>query len=214
MAWKAAQYLDPKSREYVGSISAVKGTLKGEEKKRWETLKAELDKFADMHPGDLSVGSGMIDLGKESPQSHLLVKGVYDKPREEVPPGFLTILDPAPVKIIPPTGVESSGRRTALANILTDPNNPLTARVMVNRLWHYHFGRGIVGTPSDFGAMREPETHRELLDWLAATFVEQGWSLKRMHRLMLLSNTYQQAATFDEAAVQLDPDDKLLWRYR
>jgi hypothetical protein len=101
-----------------------------------------------------------------------------------------------------------------LANWLTDPNNPMVARVMVNRLWHYHFGRGIVGTPNDFGQMREVETHRELLDWLAATFVEQGWSIKKMHRLLMLSNAYQQATTFNEAAAQADLDNKLLWRFR
>jgi hypothetical protein len=101
-----------------------------------------------------------------------------------------------------------------LANWLTDPKNPLVARVMVNRIFAYHFGRGIVGTPNDFGQMRETETHRELLDWLAATFVEQGWSMKKMHRMLMLSNAYQQAATFNAAAAQVDPDNKLLWRFR
>jgi hypothetical protein len=101
-----------------------------------------------------------------------------------------------------------------LANWLADPANPLTARVMVNRIWHYHFGRGIVGTPSDFGEMRDRETHRELLDWLAATFVEQGWSVKKMSRLIVLSNTYRQSSAFDAEVARVDPDDKLLWRFR
>ena len=91
----------------------------------------------------------------------------------------------------------STGRRTALAKWLTDPANPLTPRVMVNRIWHYHFGRGIVGTPSDFGVMGERPTHPELLDWLAAEFVESGWSIKKMHRLIMLSNTYQQSSQFN-----------------
>ncbi len=117
--------------------------------------------------------------------------GVYDAPKEEVQPGFLTILDPAPAKIVPPAGVESTGRRTALANWLAIPANPLTARVMVNRIWHYHFGQGIAGTPSDFGIMGDRPTHPELLDWLATEFVRGGWSMKHMHRLIMTSATYQ-----------------------
>ena len=141
------------------------------------------------------------------------MKGVYDTPREEVPPGFLTILDPKPARITPPQGIESSGRRTALANILTDPENPLTARVMVNRLWHYHFGRGIVGTPSDFGLKGERPTHPQLLDWLASDFIRSGWSLKHIHRLIMNSRTYQQASDFNEQNARIDPEKKLLWRF-
>jgi hypothetical protein len=100
-----------------------------------------------------------------------------------------------------------------LAKILTDPNNPLTARVMVNRLWHYHFGRGLVGTPSDFGVKGDAPTHPALLDWLASEFIRQGWSIKAMHRLILTSNTYRQASRFHPAAAKVDPDNKLLWRF-
>ena len=128
-------------------------------------------------------------------------------------PGFLSILDPQPRKIVPPEGLNSTGRRTALANWLADPKNPLTPRVMVNRIWHYHFGRGIVGTPSDFGLMGERPTNPQLLDYLAATFVENGWSIKKMHRLIMLSNTYQQSSAFQAEAAKVDPDNKLLWRF-
>ena len=103
----------------------------------------------------------------------MLRRGIYDAQKEEVEPGFLTILKPHPAKVVPPDGVNSTGRRTALANILTDPENPLTARVMVNRIWHYHFGRGIVGTPSDFGVKGDRPTHPALLDWLASEFMQQ-----------------------------------------
>jgi len=85
--------------------------------------------------------------------------------------------------------------------------------VMVNRLWHYHFGRGIVPTPGDFGRMGQRPTHPELLDYLASTFVENGWHMKAMHRMILLSNTYQQSSASQEAAAKVDPDNKLLWRY-
>ena len=112
----------------------------------------------------------------------------------------------------PPPAFHGSGR-LELAQWLSDPRNPMTARVMVNRVWHYHFGRGIVGTPSDFGAMGERPSNRELLDYLAATFAENGWSLKKMHRLIMLSNTYQESAQFDPQAAKADPEDHLAWRY-
>jgi hypothetical protein len=100
-----------------------------------------------------------------------------------------------------------------LANWLASVENPLTARVMVNRIWHYHFGRGIAGTPSDFGVMGDRPANPALLDYLAATFVETGWSLKKMHRLILLSNTYQQSTQFNPEAAKVDPEDRLVWRY-
>jgi hypothetical protein len=187
--------------------------LKGEQKKQWESLRKQLAAFDGIKPAPLPVGSGLTDVGPQAPKHYLLKGGGYDAYGEEVQPGFLTILAPADALIVPPRP-GTTGRRTALANWLADPANPLSSRVMVNRLWHYHFGRGIVGTPSDFGEMRDRETHRELLDWLAVSFVEQGWSLKKMHRLMMLSNTYQQSTAFNEAAAKSDPDDTLLWRFR
>lgn len=103
----------------------------------------------------------------------------------------------------------------ALANWIASADNRLTARVMVNRLWHWHFGRGIVATPSDFGALSEGPTHPELLDWLAIQFVEQQWSLKAMHRLMVTSSAYRQSSrASDQRGAELDPDNKLLWRFR
>ncbi len=194
--------------------NGVAQKLKGEQKKQWEALRTELAKFDASKPAPLPLGSGITDVGLEAPKHFLLNGGGYDNYGAEVQPGYLTIIEPRDAQVEPCGKVVSTGRRTALANWLTDPKNPLVARVMVNRLWHHHFGRGIVGSPNDFGKMRETETHSELLDWLAATFVEQGWSLKRMHRLMMLSNAYQQAATFNEQAAQVDPDNNLLWRFR
>src|SRR5262249_42861673 len=184
-----------------------------EEKKQWEALRKQLAAFDDIKPKPLPVGSGVTDVGAQAPATHLLKGGGYDAFGEEVQPGFLTIFDRGDAKITP-SNFNTTGRRTALANWLADPANPLTARVMVNRIWHYHFGRGIVGTPSDFGEMRDRETHRELLDWLAATFVEQGWSVKELSRLIMLSNVYQQSSAFNVEAAKVGPDDKLLWRFR
>jgi len=186
--------------------------LEGEAKQRYEALREELSKFDHLKPVEPPVAQAMIDASREAPPTHVLAVGVYDRPLDEVEPGFLTILDPGPAKIVPPApGVNSTGRRSALANWLADANNPLTARVMANRIWHYHFGRGIVGTPSDFGAMGERAIDPKLLDYLAATFVEGGWRMKRMHRLILLSNTYQQSSAHRPEAAEIASD--LWWRF-
>jgi hypothetical protein len=187
--------------------------LRGPEKARWTELKTELAKFDSIKPSDPPVAQTMIDNGKEAPTTHVLAVGVYDAYKEEVQPGFLSILDPSDAKYSPPAGVNSSGRRSALANWLADASNPLTTRVMVNRIWHYHFGRGIVGSPSDFGIMGERPANKDLLEYLTATFIQNGWSIKKMHRLIMLSNTYQQSTEYNAEAAKIDPEDKLDWRY-
>jgi hypothetical protein len=108
---------------------------------------------------------------------------------------------------------EGTSGRLQFARWLTDRNHPLTARVMINRIWHYHFGKGIVGTPSDFGLRGEPPTHPELLDWLAGQFVERGWSIKAMHRLIMRSKTYRLSSRHVAGNAAVDPDNKLYWRY-
>jgi len=132
-------------------------------------------------------------------------------PLEEVRPGFPIILtrdhrgEPAHVEARP----GSTGRRSALAKWIASPQNPLTARVLVNRLWQHHFGRGLVRTASDFGIRGERPTHPELLDWLATEFVARGWSIKAMHRLMLLSATYQESVTAGADTLAKDPENNL-----
>ena len=201
--------------------------LKGEEKQRFEELEAELAKFEHLKPDDVARGTGIFDVSPNPPATHVLGGGLYTNPGEEVQPGFLSILQPEPASISPPPDRRSTGRRAALASWLTDRANPLAARVMVNRIWHHHFGRGIVATPSDFGMMGERPTHPELLDWLAAEFMDNGWSVKHVHRLILLSSTYRQAATpsgaatpvgeLSESAVErarrTDPFNRLLWKF-
>ena len=120
----------------------------------------------------------------------------------------------------PAKDAPTSGRRLAFARWLTQPGHPLTARVMVNRLWLLHFGEGIVSTPDNFGIAGAPPSHPELLDWLATEFVARGWSVKAMHRLILTSAAYRQAsrdrpgAPAHARAKQADPDNRLLWRQR
>jgi len=134
-------------------------------------------------------------------------------PREPVQPEALTALRKPVGSLELSSDAAERDRRAALARWITAPNNPLTPRVIVNRLWQYHFGRGIVGTPSDFGKMGELPTHPELLDWLAAELPERQWSLKQIHRLILLSNTYRQASAPRAAALAKDKESALLWRY-
>jgi hypothetical protein len=124
-------------------------------------------------------------------------------------------LEAAPPRVlVDPKGPAPQGTdRLALADWLTRPDHPLTARVLVNRLWQHHFGRGIVATPNDFGLHGDAPSHRELLDWLATEFVSRGWSIKQLHRLMVLSAAYRQESRVDNAkARKLDPDNALLWR--
>jgi hypothetical protein len=106
----------------------------------------------------------------------------------------------------------AAARRAALADWIASPDNPLTARVMVNRIWQHHFGAGLVRTSANFGAMGERPSHPELLDFLAARFVSSGWSIKAMHRLIMLSNAYQQDAVPSAAGLAADPENRLLWR--
>jgi hypothetical protein len=108
---------------------------------------------------------------------------------------------------------EGQSGRLDLARWLTDPNNPLTSRVMVNRIWQHHFGNGIVATPSNFGIQGDPPTHPELLDWLAAQFVDSGWSIKAMHRLIMSSAAYQRSSGLDDASHERDPDNRFYWRF-
>jgi hypothetical protein len=154
----------------------------------------------------------MTDLGHEAPKTFVLYRGAFDRPKEEVAPGLMQILYPASPKL-PPGSDKTSGRRTALADLLTDPQNPLPARVMVNRVWQHHFGQGIVATPSDFGLKGERPTHPELLDWLSDRFVREGWSLRSLHRLIVTSSTYRESSAYREAAALADPANKWFWRF-
>jgi hypothetical protein len=131
-------------------------------------------------------------------------------------PGFIDVItygDP-PTEIPRPDG-HTSGRRLALARWIASPQNPMTARVIVNRLWQKHFGRGIVATLENFGKMGERPTHQQLLDWMSVEFMNRGWSLKQITKLMMMSDAYQMASAFDnETDARNDPENLYLWRFR
>ena len=152
----------------------------------------------------------------EPPTAHLLSMGDYRSPGDAVEPGLLSALaTPADFRPEPPgNGRVSTGRRLALANWIVSEDNPLTARVMANRVWQHHFGEGIVATPSNFGKMGLRPTHPELLDHLALEFVRSGWSVKSLHRKIVATETYRMASAHDDpAAREADPDNRLLWKY-
>ena len=175
-------------------------------------LRARLAEFDAMKPKPLPTLTFVAsDVGPVAPPTF-----IPDDPRKTaIAPGYLTILDDRPAKIIPPpAALNSTGRRTTLARWITDPANPFTARVIVNRIWQQHFGRGLVETSSDFGHLGQPPTHPELLNWLASRFIQDGWSIKKLHRRILTSATYRQTSQrrIDDRLAKLDPGNKLLWR--
>ncbi|MEP6670094.1 MAG: PSD1 and planctomycete cytochrome C domain-containing protein [Chthoniobacter sp.] len=149
------------------------------------------------------------------PETHLFHRGDHDQPKQVLGPGELTVLAQPQIEPFQPAEVPSgsTGRRLAYAQWLVSGQHPLVARVLVNRFWLDHFGRGIVNTPSEFGALGERPTHPELLDWLASEFMDGGWKLKPLHRLMVLSTVYRQSST-NESSLKADAENRFLARFK
>jgi hypothetical protein len=216
LAKEAQSMLEIKWNELVATISP-------EDCERRAALRRQMHSIELYAPDPLPKALAVADTLNPIPQMNILKGGDPHRLGDEVRPRFpsVTLSEDAPleaeIKPVQIGGFKSTGRRLALARWLTGPDNPLTARVMVNRLWHYHFGRGVVATPNDFGRNGQQPTHPELLDWLAVEFSQsQGWSLKRMTEIMVLSNAYQQSSAPSsveaDAKAKVDPDNKLLWR--
>ena len=177
--------------------------------------------FAGVRHGEREIG-GFSDAALTKPMigyagtfvdpapTHRLFRGDPLQPREEVAPGGVAGLGPQ--WHLPETAPERD-RRRALADWITSPHHPLSARVIVNRLWHYHFGTGLVDTPSDLGLNGGRPSHPELLDWLASELIDSGWSLKSLHRLIVTSRAYRQASDLRPEAIAVDAQARLLWRY-
>jgi cytochrome c553 len=188
------------------------------ERARYDSIEAELAalKTAGALPPPVPTALTVADVGPTPPPTTISGKPSLGDIEPRVPTvlGGLA-LEPAPLRDDGGAPL-STGRRAALAAWLTSPDNPLTPRVFVNRLWQWHFGRGLVGTASDFGALGEQATHPELLDWLAAEFVASGWSVKHLHRLVVTSAAYRRSSRAADAGGSagpaVDPDNKLLWR--
>jgi hypothetical protein len=194
-------------RQVTDEFDKLDGKFHGSEKQKLDALEDELEKFDDLKPKPLPQAMLVADVGPTPPPTTL----PRDKTQTPVEPGVLTLLSAEPMEIGATSGGKSTGRRAALAKWLARPDNQFTSRVMVNRIWQLHFGRGLVATLNDFGHLGEQPSHPELLDWLAKYFVDHNWSVKAMHRLILTSATYRQSAT-GTAGATIDPENRLLWR--
>jgi len=170
LQWILFHKVEPQIMVSESEVAAAMNSAKPEVKARWQELTRQIDAFQPLKPAAPPLAIGITDVGPDAPKTYTLATGVYDKPLQEVQPGFLRIVTAqAPVFASPRP--DTTGRRSVLANWIASPDNPLTARVLVNRVWQHHFGRGLVATPDDFGAQGERPTHPELLDWLAVAFV-------------------------------------------
>jgi hypothetical protein len=189
-------------------------TASGDDAFRLHQLREKLQQLTEKHqPAPRAYV--FFEEGPECGPAHVLKRGDPRSQGDEVGPGFPAVLVDAPPAPPAPTA-KSTGRRLQLARWLTSPDHPLTARVIVNRLWQHHFGEGLVATENDFGIMGAAPSNQELLDWLSSELVAGGWKLKPMHRLMVLSRTYQMAAVATDRADKIDPENALLsyWRPR
>lgn len=178
-----------------------------EELKKFDTQIAEL---RSAKPVEEFI-SALTEPEGHAPLARLFYRGEYQQPREEIAPAGLSVLAPEGQRgefSVDDTSLPSTGRRLALARWLTDGNNPLVARVLVNRVWMHHFGQGIVATPGEFGRLGSLPTHPEVLDWLAADFMEHGWSLKHLHRQIMRSSVWRQSSQTTDEQRALDPDNR------
>jgi len=156
----------------------------------------------------------VTEAGREAPETRVLLRGNPQTPGDPVEPGFPLVLGSSSPSIpTPPPGAKTTGRRRALAAWIGSAENPLTPRVVANRVWQGHFGRGIVRSSSNFGLQGDRPTHPELLDWLASELLANGWRLKPLHRLIMTSNAYRMASKADPRALASDPTNDLFWRF-
>jgi len=183
--------------------------LKGDKKTHWQKLKDELANFDHLRPQPIAFIPTVTDVGPVAPD--VIIPGRRDA--ECIDPGPLSVLSPEPLRTASRDSL-TTGRRTALAKWISSPDNPLPSRVLANRIWQQHFGRGLCESPSDFGRLGQPPSHPELLDFLASDLLDNDWSLKRLHRQMVTSAAYRQASHGSEAAASAanDPTNKWLAR--
>ncbi len=199
------QFLNDETKRLQVERKHVEKSLEEGSKKRVVEMRAELERLKKVAPKKYEIAHVLQDSGKND--MHVALRGDLRKKGELVPRRFIQIL----AGETPPNYTHGSGRRE-LAQSVTAPDNPLTARVIVNRVWNWHFGKALVRTPSNFGILGEKPTHPKLLDWLATDFIEHGWSLKRLHRQIMLSSTWQMSSRFDKEKFATDGDNNFLWR--
>jgi len=193
-------------KKYVGQhLTQDEFDVYARQRKEWHHL-------TNHPPKSAAQALRITEAGPESPATFVLIRGNPGAEGDQVEPAFPQILSPPQPVIVPPENGQSTGRRMALARWVTDPQNPLTSRVMVNRIWQWHFDEALVRSPNNFGLTADKPALPRLLDWLAAEFVETGWSIKAIHRQILLSSTYQMSSASNSTALAKDPQNTLLWR--
>ena len=168
---------------------------------------------ADLEAGKTALPVSYAGVRVQPSPARVLARGDVRTPGDVVSPGALSAVPGLPADLGLEADAAEAERRRRFADWLADPRNPLPARVMANRVWQFHFGAGLVTTPSDFGAAGSPPTHPELLDWLAARFIDDGWSVKSLHRLIVRSAAYRQSSAANPRAQGIDADDALVWRF-
>jgi hypothetical protein len=205
-----------KGKEAKISDDDAKKAFSKEEKAKHKELS---EKIAAIEKEKKKFTTGLLasDNTEKIAVTKILYQGDYKSPRAPVEPGFISILDPNPAAIEKPANPHTTGRRLTLADWIVSPENPLTARVFVNRIWQSYFGNGLVRTPNDFGLAGLRPSHPELLDYLASEFIREKWSVKKLHRLIVTSATYRQSAipaanTRATLAAKIDSENTLLWR--
>ncbi len=194
----------------VGRISddEAREFLTQEDRERLEGLDKQLLGLFNNY-GPPPMAPGIVDVGREAPRTYIAIRGNTDTPGDEVQPGYLMALGGGDIPE-PPLHAKTTYRRKHLAEWIANKDNPLTARVMVNRIWQYHFGEGLVETSSDFGTRATGLVNQELLDWLANEFMDRGWSIKQMHKLIMSSDAYRRRTAPTEASTEKDPRNRYL----
>jgi len=198
-------------KQVLSRVGDVSKGMTADDKTRWQAITAKYAGLSKDRPADPPRAAAMTDIGPVAPVTRLLKRGSWRSPGDELVPGFLSAFDDRDADATATPA--SSGRRSALADWVADAKNPLTARALVNRVWQGHFGRGIVASSGDLGVTGDRPTHPELLDWLATEFTRGGWSVKKLHRLIVTSAAYRQSARGDAAGAKADPDNALLWQF-
>jgi hypothetical protein len=200
--------IDKHARSLEAEIDAA---IPDDVKTTIDRLRKQIRELRDTTP-DLPRAYFLHEPSPVPPETHVLLRGKPTRPGIMAPPGVPAVLVSRQPDFIP-AGERTTRRRLSFARWLANPENPLTARVIVNRVWQFHFGEGLVRTPSDLGVMGDPPTHPELPDYLAREFVRHGWSLKWLHRLILSSNTYRMSKEWRGEYGRADPEDRLWWRF-
>ena len=209
------QSLGEKKTPDVRQLIRTKGLqILGKDRlKQYQDLRRELQQIEGKKPS-IETALCVTEAGPTAPETHVLLRGNPHVPGDKVEPGFLTVLNsPAPVIPLPPSGAKTTGRRKILADWIVSESNPLTARVIANRVWQYHFGRGIVRSPSNFGTQGDRPTNPQLLDWLASEMISGGWRLKALHKTIMTSNAYRMSSRPNAEALAKDPVNDSFWRF-